>query len=86
MLDEIRQFVLESLTDMNYSIDDVDDDTELGPAGADVESIALAELAVRVEDRFGITFDDEESEALTRMTVGEFCRDVELRIEPASAH
>lgn len=86
MLDEIRQFVLDSLTDMNYSIDDIDDDTELGPAGADVESIALAELAVRVEDQFGVKFTDDESEMLTRMTVGEFCRDVQLRIQPASAH
>lgn len=86
MLDEIRQFVLDSLTDMNYSIDGIDDDTELGPAGADVESIALAELAVRVEDHFGVKFTDDESEMLTRMTVGEFCRDVQLRIQPASAH
>ena len=53
MIDEIRQFVLDSLTDMNYSIDDIDDDTVLGPAGADLESLALAELAVRVEDQFG---------------------------------
>ena len=86
MIDEIRQFVLSSLTDMNYSIDGIDDDTELGPAGADVESIALAELAVRVEDHFGVKFDDDESEMLTRMTVGEFCQDVEQRIQPASAH
>jgi acyl carrier protein len=86
MLDEIRQFVLDSLTDMNYSVDGIDDDTELGPAGADVESIALAELAVRVEDHFGVKFTDDESEMLTRMTVGEFCRDVQHRIEPASAH
>lgn len=86
MLDEIRQFVLDSLTDMNYSIEGIDDDTELGPAGADVESIALAELTVRVEDHFGVKFTDDESEMLTRMTVGEFCRDVQLRIQPASAH
>ena len=26
MIDEIRQFVLDSLTDMNYSIDGIDDD------------------------------------------------------------
>ena len=32
MIDEIRQFVLDSLTDMNYSIDGIDDDTTLGPA------------------------------------------------------
>src|ERR1700733_14436645 len=86
MIDEIRQFVLDSLTEMNYSIDGIDDDTVLGPAGADLESLALAELAVRVGDRFGVKFDDDEVEALTGMTVGEFCRAVAPRIQPASAH
>jgi acyl carrier protein len=85
MIDEIRQFVLDSLTDMNYDIDDIDDDTVLGPAGADLESLALAELAVRVEDRFAVKFDDDDSEMLTGMTVGEFCRSVPPRIQSASA-
>jgi acyl carrier protein len=85
MIDEIRQFVLDSLTDMNYSIEGVDDDTTLGPAGADLESLALAELAVRVEDKFGVRFDDDESERLAGMTVGEFCRTVAPRIPSASA-
>jgi acyl carrier protein len=86
MIDEIRQFVLDSLTDMNYSIDGIDDDTVLGPAGADLESLALAELAVRVEDKFGVKFGDDDGERLAGMTVGEFCNDVRLRIQPASAH
>jgi acyl carrier protein len=86
MIDEIRKFVLDSITDMNYSIEDVDDGTTLGPAGADLESLALAELAVRVEDRFGMKFDDDEGEMLTSMTVGEFCLAVAPRIQPASAH
>jgi acyl carrier protein len=86
MIDEIRQFVRDSLTDMNYSVDGIDDDTTLGPAGADVESIALAELVVRVEDHFGVKFDDDDSEMLTGVTVGEFCADVQLRIQTASAH
>jgi acyl carrier protein len=85
MIDEIRQFVLDSLTDMNYSIDGVDDETKLGPAGADVESVALAELAFRVEDQFGVKFDDDESEMLAGMTVGEFCHDVQRRIQTAPA-
>jgi acyl carrier protein len=84
MIDEIRQFVLDSLTDMNYSIDDVDDDTVLGPAGADLESLALAELAVRAEDHFGVKFDADESEALAGMSVGEFCRTVQSRLQSAS--
>lgn len=86
MIDEIRQFVLDSLTEMNYSIEDVDDDTVLGPAGADLESLALAELVVRVEDRFGVKFDNDEAETLAGMTVGEFCATVALRIQPATAH
>lgn len=86
MIDEIRQVVLDSLADMNYDIEDIDDDTTLGPAGADLESLALAELAVRVEDRFGVKFDDEESETLAGMTVGEFCQMVQRRIQPAPAH
>jgi len=69
---QIRQFFLDSLTEMNYSTDDIDDDTALGPAGADLESLSLAELAVRVEDRFGVRFDDDEAEKLASMTVGEF--------------
>jgi acyl carrier protein len=85
VIDEIRQFVLDSLTEMNYSIEDIDDDTVLGPAGADLESLALAELVVRVEDRFGVKFDEDEIETLAGMTVGEFCRSVAPRIQPASA-
>jgi acyl carrier protein len=84
MIDEIRLFVLDSLVEMNYSIDDVDDDTVLGPAGADLESLALAELAVRAEDQFGVKFDADESEVLAGMTVGEFCRAVESRLQSAS--
>jgi acyl carrier protein len=86
MIDEIRQFVLDSLTAMNYSIEDIDDDTALGPAGADLESLALAELAVRVEDHFGVQFGDDESETLAGMTVGEFCATVQQRIASAAAH
>jgi acyl carrier protein len=86
MIDEIRQFVLDSLTDMNYSIEGIDDDTELGPAGADLESLALAELAVRVEDKFGVRFADDEADQLAAMTVGEFCQAVAPRVSPASAH
>jgi acyl carrier protein len=84
--DEIRQFVFDSLTEMNYSTDDIDDDTTLGPAGADLESLALAELAVRVEDKFGVRFGDDEADQLAGMTVGEFCQAVALRIPSASAH
>ncbi|MEU8261845.1 acyl carrier protein [Micromonospora sp. NPDC048999] len=72
MRDEVRAFVIEQLADMNYDVEDVDDDTTLGPSGVDLESLALADLAVRVEDRYALKFADDESEQLALMTVGEF--------------
>jgi len=53
MKDEVRAFVIAQLQDMNYDTEGVDDDTTLGPAGVDLESLALADLSVRVEDRPG---------------------------------
>jgi acyl carrier protein len=73
---EVREYVLETLQEMNYSIEGIEDDSTLGPAGVDLESLAMAELAVRVEDKFGVRFADEESEELALMTIGEFTRTV----------
>jgi acyl carrier protein len=83
MTDQIRRFVIDSLREMNYDVDDITDDTTLGPAGADLESLALAELAVRVEDQFGVKFDEDEAETLGGMTVGEFCTTVASRMDLA---
>jgi acyl carrier protein len=81
---EIRQFLLQSLREMNYSTEGIEDDTVLGPAGADLQSLALAELAVRVEDEYGVRFDDEEAELLAGMTVGEFADLVAERAQASS--
>ncbi|MGC4937978.1 acyl carrier protein [Kribbella sp. DT2] len=80
MRDEVREFVLAQLVDMNYDVEGVDDGTTLGPAGVDLESLALADLSVRVEDKFGVRFSDDESEQLALMTVGEFTSEVAGRV------
>jgi acyl carrier protein len=85
MSSEIKQFVLESLSQMNYDVDDVTDDTTLGPSGADLESLAIAELAVRVEDRFGVKFTEDEAEELAGMTIGEFATAVASRLTTSDA-
>ena len=79
MIDDIRQFVIHSLTDMNYDVHNLDDDETLGPAGLDLESLVLAELAFRVEDQFGVKFAEDESEEMAGLTVGEFCALVDSR-------
>jgi acyl carrier protein len=83
--DEIRAFVLSSLTEMNYSVAGVDDDTPLGPAGVDLESLSLAELGIRVEERFGVMFEEDEAELLGTMTVGEFGAALAARIAAMQA-
>ena len=80
MKEQIREFVIASLREMNYDVSEIDDDTTLGPAGVDLESLALADLAVRVEDRFGVKFGEDESEQLALMSVGEFVATVAERV------
>jgi acyl carrier protein len=85
MIDSIRQFIFSSLREMNYDTADIEDDTQLGPRGADLASLSLAELAVRVEDEFGVRFSEEEAEELAGKTVGEFCVIVDERIRAPKA-
>lgn len=80
MQDEVRAFVVTSLRKMNYDVEGVDDETTLGPSGLDLESLALADLLMHVEDRYQIRFRAEESEQLALMTVGEFTAAVVERV------
>jgi acyl carrier protein len=79
-IESIQQFIFTSLREMNYDTDDIDGDSQLGPRGADVASLALAELALRVEDEFGVKFSEEEAEELAGKTVSEFCAIVAERM------
>jgi len=80
MQEEVRAFVVSSLKDMNYDVDGLDDATTLGPAGLDLESLALADLMMRVEDQYHIRFAEDESEELALMNVGEFTTAVATRV------
>lgn len=83
MNESIHEFIIDSLRDMNYDVDGINQNTVLGPRGADVESLSLAELAIRVEDAYGVRFVEEEAESLAGMTVGEFCGEVAKRMATA---
>ncbi|HWG63474.1 MAG TPA: acyl carrier protein [Streptosporangiaceae bacterium] len=84
MEDEIRQFVVEAVQAMNYDVSEVKGDTDLGPAGLDLESLAVADLAVQVEDKFGVRFTDEDTEQLALMTLDEFSAEVAKRVAVAA--
>jgi acyl carrier protein len=82
--DEIRQFVIDVLAGLNYDVTGIDDDTTLGPSGVDLESLALAELTVRVEEHYGVRFEDDEAEELAAATIGELCAIVAERMTTAT--
>lgn len=78
---EIRDYVLQSLIEMNTGVDEseFDQDAPLGPAGADLDSLVLAELVVRVEEHYGVKFSADETEQMPALTVREFCDVVAAR-------
>ncbi|MEO6500988.1 MAG: acyl carrier protein [Jatrophihabitantaceae bacterium] len=80
MRDEVRAFIISALREMNYDVTALDDATTLGPAGLDLESLALADLLMRVEDRYNIVFTEAECKELALMNVGEFTDAVHERI------
>jgi acyl carrier protein len=85
MEDEVREFVVGAVAAMNYDVSEVTGDTDLGPAGLDLESLAIAELAVQVEDKFGVVFSDEDTTELPLMTLNEFAAEVAKRATVSAA-
>ncbi|HYS40650.1 MAG TPA: acyl carrier protein [Pseudonocardiaceae bacterium] len=81
MTDDIREFTVDALRKMNYDVTDINDDTELGPAGLDLESLALADLAVQLEDHYHVKFNDDDMETLALMTLAEFTAAMRARID-----
>jgi acyl carrier protein len=84
MEDQVRQFVISALTEMNYDVSGVTGETDLGPAGLDLESLAIADLAVQVEDKFGVRFTEDDTEQLALMTLDEFAHEVAGRVAVGS--
>jgi acyl carrier protein len=81
MKEQVHKFVIDALRDMNYDVEGVDEQTPIGPAGVDLESLSIAELGVRIEDEYGVRFEDDEVEKVASMTIGEFVELVIARHE-----
>jgi acyl carrier protein len=79
MSDQVRELVLTSLKEMSYDVSDIDGDMPLGPSGIDLESLTIAELAVRVEDALGVKFYEDEMERVVTMTFDEFVAEISAR-------
>ncbi|MFE9425640.1 acyl carrier protein [Kitasatospora sp. NPDC006697] len=80
MQERIHEFILAALTEMSYDVSEVTGETDLGPAGLDLESLALADLSAQVEDEFGVRYGLDEAETTAQMTLDQFIADVARRI------
>jgi acyl carrier protein len=84
MRDQIREFVISKLDEMNYDVAGVTGETVLGPAGLDLESLALADLAVQVEEEYKVKFELDDMESTALMTIDEFTSEVASRMNGTS--
>lgn len=85
MSTKVYEFLIDAFGKMNYDVSDVTPDTALGAAGLDLESLAVADVAIQIEDTFGVKFDEDEAERLAMMTVGDLANEVSTRAAAASA-
>jgi acyl carrier protein len=79
MSDEVIAFTVDALREMNFDVEDAGADTVFGPAGMDLDSMAVAELALRTEDAYRVKFSEEDLEGLGVMTIGEFAAEIVAR-------
>jgi acyl carrier protein len=85
MQDEVREFVIDALRQMEYDVSAVTGSSVLGPTGLDLESLAVADLTVQIEDEYKVRMDEEETEKLATMTIDQLAAEVAARIGAAGA-
>ena len=81
MIDTVRRQVVSDLQAMNYDMSEVTGSTPLGPDGLSLDSLAVAELTVRIEDAFGVRFADGEIPDLVDATLDQLVATVAVRVD-----
>ncbi|MDP5312602.1 acyl carrier protein [Streptomyces poriferorum] len=84
MSTEVEKFIIEALSNMNYDVSEVTGDTPLGPAGLDLESLSVAEVAIQVEDTYGVKFEEDEMETVALLTVAGLVKEIVDRVSAAA--
>lgn len=72
---QVKSFVLsfiKNVMNIEFDEDEVTDDTPLGAGGLDLESLALVELSMAVENKYKFKFPEEDAEFLLTVTLGQF--------------
>ncbi|MFH8796417.1 acyl carrier protein [Streptomyces sp. NPDC017941] len=83
--DEVTKFILDALSTMNYDVSEVSPDSPLGPSGLDLESLSVAEIAIQIEDTYGVRFEEDEMESLALLTISGLVDEVVKRASASAA-
>lgn len=78
--DEVTAFIIDALSNMNHDMSEVTADSSLGPAGLDLESLSVAEIAVQVEDTYGVRFTEDDMEGLALMSISDLADEIVKRV------
>jgi acyl carrier protein len=84
-IEQVRESMLTALREMNYDTRQITGETVLGPEGLDLESLAVAELAVRLQDQYGVKLQEEEMFELAGATIDQMAAVIDSRIGDAVA-
>lgn len=84
MTDDLRTYLRDLLKGMNYAVEELTDETPLGPSGLDVDSLSRYELAYRIEDDYGRLLPDEDIILMTKQTFGELAEHVGVFVKAAA--
>jgi acyl carrier protein len=77
--EEALAFSIALLAEMNLEVEGVGPESMIGPSGVDLDSLSVSELAFRIEERFGVSFQEDDIEQVAIMTLGEFAEEVAKR-------
>jgi acyl carrier protein len=77
--EEVLALIIELLQEMNLDVEGAGVETMIGPSGVDLDSLSVSELAFRIEERYGVSFQEDDVEQLAIMTLGEFAEEVAKR-------
>lgn len=83
--DDMRDFVVKALDEMSFPVEGITDDTNIGPEGVGMDSLAFAEVIVQVEEAYGVRFDPEEASGSTDISLGGFAKRLVSSLESAKA-
>lgn len=81
MRDNVRDRALRELAWLGYDVSAVDGRAKLGRDGLALESMAVAELAVLMEEEFHVDLEGIDLDVLSDMTLDDFVAEVVRRHE-----